>query len=117
MRSHHDRYARPSLHAHVDPRLAGGWGHTRRRSADRPAASAILFDEPNFSDNGPAQGVAGEGCQNVARPKVTSSISASGSLKIWSGRGCTGESKVVNGDVADLSTIGFDNKITSVKFG
>ncbi|MFE0171292.1 hypothetical protein ACFWZ2_03165 [Streptomyces sp. NPDC059002] len=82
-----------------------------------PATSAVLFDDANFSDNGPAQGVAGKGCQNVARPKVASSISMSGSAKIWSGRGCTGESKVINGDVADLATIGFDNKISSVKFG
>ncbi|QEU89756.1 hypothetical protein CP970_01250 [Streptomyces kanamyceticus] len=82
-----------------------------------PATSAVLFDDANFSDNGPAQGVAGKGCQNVARPKVTSSISMSGSAKIWSGRDCTGESKVVNGDVADLATVGFDNKISSVKFG
>ncbi|MFJ2770658.1 hypothetical protein [Streptomyces sp. NPDC087300] len=86
-------------------------------SQQAPATSAILFDDAKFSDNGPAQGVAGPGCQNVARPKVTSSISMSGSAKIWSGRNCTGESKVVKGDVADLATIGFDNKISSVKFG
>ncbi|MEU7576182.1 hypothetical protein AB0B50_01050 [Streptomyces sp. NPDC041068] len=86
-------------------------------AARAPATSAILFDDANFSDSGPAQGVAGKGCQNVARPKVTSSISLSGSAKIWSGRGCTGESKTVNGDVADLATIGFNNKISSVKFG
>lgn len=82
-----------------------------------PATSAILFDDANFSDNGPAQGIAGKGCQNVARPKVTSSISLDGSAKIWSGPGCTGASKVINGDVADLATIGFDNRISSVKFG
>ncbi|GAA1916227.1 hypothetical protein GCM10009837_46410 [Streptomyces durmitorensis] len=82
-----------------------------------PASSAILFDDANFSDNGPAQGVAGQGCQNVARPKVTSSISVSGSMKLWTAPNCKGTSKVVNGDVADLSTIGFDNKISSVTFG
>ncbi|MEU6003666.1 hypothetical protein [Streptomyces sp. NPDC047197] len=82
-----------------------------------PASSAILFDDANFSDNGPAQGVAGEGCQNVARPKVTSSISVSGSMKLWSAPNCKGTSKVINGDVADLSAIGFDNKISSVTFG
>ncbi|WP_244164647.1 hypothetical protein [Streptomyces silaceus] len=85
--------------------------------AAAPATSAILFDEPGFSDSGPAQGVAGKGCQDVARPKVTSSISLSGSAKIWSGPDCTGESEVINGDVADLGTIGFDNKISSVTFG
>ncbi|MGW0904910.1 hypothetical protein [Streptomyces sp. NPDC002853] len=82
-----------------------------------PASSAILFDDANFSDNGPAQGVAGEGCQNVARPKVTSSISVSGSMKLWSSPNCKGTSKVINGDVADLNTIGFDNKTSSVTFG
>ncbi|MEU5899489.1 MULTISPECIES: hypothetical protein [Streptomyces] len=82
-----------------------------------PATSAILFDDANFSDDGPAQGIAGEGCQDLARPKVTSSISLDGSAKIWSGPGCTGASKVINGDVADLATIGFDNRISSVKFG
>ncbi|MGW6020354.1 hypothetical protein [Streptomyces sp. NPDC055099] len=82
-----------------------------------PASSAILFDDANFSDNGPAQGVAGKGCQNVARPKVTSSLSVSGSMKLWSSSDCKGTSKVINGDVADLSTIGFDNRIASVTFG
>ncbi|WP_327351528.1 hypothetical protein [Streptomyces sp. NBC_01304] len=82
-----------------------------------PASSVVLFDDANFSDNGPAQGVAGPGCQNVARPGVTSSLSASGSLKIWSKPNCKGESKVVSGDVADLAAIGFDNRISSVKFG
>ncbi|MGW2230135.1 hypothetical protein [Streptomyces formicae] len=95
----------------------GGQDEAAEEARQAPATSAILFDDANFSDDGPAQGVAGKGCQNVARPKVTSSISMSGSAKIWSGRGCTGESKVINGDVADLAAVGFDNKISSVKFG
>ncbi|WP_282795379.1 hypothetical protein [Streptomyces sp. CC224B] len=82
-----------------------------------PATSAVLFDEPGFSDDGPSQGVAGPGCRNVARPKVTSSVSADGSLRLWSGRDCTGQSKTIKGDVADLSRIGFDNKLVSVRFG
>ncbi|EPH42875.1 hypothetical protein ABT390_04785 [Streptomyces aurantiacus] len=80
-----------------------------------PATSAILFDNADFAD--PAQGVAGEGCQNVARPKVASSLSAAGSLKLWSRPDCKGESKVVNGDVADLRTIDFDDKVSSIAFG
>ncbi|MER5303303.1 hypothetical protein ABT039_28105 [Streptomyces lasiicapitis] len=80
-----------------------------------PATSAILFDNANFID--PAQGVAGEGCQNVARPKVASSVSASGSLKLWSRPDCKGESKVINGDVADLRTVNFDDKVSSIAFG
>lgn len=81
------------------------------------ADSAVLFDDPNFSDDGASQGVAGPGCKNVARPDVTSSISASGSLKLWSGQNCTGKSLVINGDVADLGEVGFDNAVESVFFG
>ncbi|QDQ15485.1 hypothetical protein [Streptomyces spectabilis] len=80
-----------------------------------PASSVILFDNPRFQD--PAQGVAGPGCQNVARPKVASSLSADGSLKLWSRPNCKGESKVVSGDVADLGSVGFDNKVSSIAFG
>ncbi len=81
------------------------------------ATSAILFDDANFSDNGASQGVAGKGCQQVARPGVTSSIKATGSLKIWSEKGCKGKSMVITGDVPDLRTIGFDNAVASVFFG
>ncbi|MGY0060803.1 hypothetical protein ACWY4P_30385 [Streptomyces sp. LZ34] len=80
------------------------------------ATSVVLFDDAGFADNG-AQGLAGPGCQNVARDDIASSLSADGSLKIWSGPDCTGRSKVVTGDVADLAAIGFDNDISSVRFG
>ncbi|MFE0106217.1 hypothetical protein [Streptomyces sp. NPDC059009] len=95
----------------------GGTTGGGQQGGGAPATSAILFDDAGFSDNGPSQGVAGPGCQNLARPKVTSSLTADGSLKLWSGRNCTGQSKVVNGNVADLAAVGFDNKISSVKFG
>ncbi|MDT0448589.1 hypothetical protein [Streptomyces hesseae] len=81
----------------------------------KPATSVVLFDDRNFGD--PSQGLAGKGCQNVARDNVASSLQAQGSLKIWSERNCTGKSKIVNGDVADLATIGFDNDVSSVFFG
>ncbi|MEH1030721.1 hypothetical protein V6W11_23525 [Micromonospora profundi] len=81
-----------------------------------PATSAVFFDEANFSDNGASQGVAGNGCQNLARPGVASSVAALGSLKIWAGRDCTGRSQVIDGDVADLATIGFDEAVVSVRF-
>lgn len=97
-----------------DVRPGGGTGQGGT-GGSAPATSAILFDHPDFVD--PAQGVAGEGCQNVARPKVASSLSASGSLKLWSRPGCKGESKVVDGDVADLRTVGFDDKVSSIAFG
>ncbi|MBB5159183.1 putative lipoprotein with Yx(FWY)xxD motif [Saccharopolyspora phatthalungensis] len=82
-----------------------------------PADRAILFDDANFSDNGASQGVSGQGCQNVARPGVTSSVSAGGSLKLWSEKNCKGKSLVINGDVRDLGKLGFDNRVASVFFG
>ena len=66
---------------------------------------------------GRPEGLAGSGCRNVGRDNSASSLQASGSLKIWSEKNCTGKSKVVNGDVADLNTVGFDNTISSVFFG
>ncbi|MFJ9319447.1 hypothetical protein [Streptomyces globisporus] len=38
-------------------------------------------------------------------------------MKLWSGPNCTGESKVVEGNILDLGTEDFDNKITSIFFG
>ncbi|GAA5192410.1 hypothetical protein GCM10023322_51950 [Rugosimonospora acidiphila] len=90
---------------------------TPSASAAQPATTAVLFDDANFSDNGASQGVAGSGCQNVSRPGVASSVAAPGSLKLWSQPNCTGESVVINGDVSDLATINFDNKVASVFFG
>ncbi|MEV4741952.1 hypothetical protein [Streptomyces sp. NPDC049555] len=100
-----------------DGKKAGaGAGNTGRGGPQpKPATSVVLFDDRNFGD--PSQGLTGKGCQNVARDNVASSLQAQGSLKIWSERNCTGKSKVVNGDVADLATIGFDNDISSVFFG
>ncbi|WP_372405763.1 hypothetical protein [Streptomyces luteireticuli] len=101
-----------------DGRKAGGGagGNTGSGSPQpKPATSVTLFDNRNFGD--PSQGLSGKGCQNVARDNVASSLQVQGSLKIWSERNCTGRSKVVNGDVADLATIGFDNDISSVFFG
>ncbi|WP_229844691.1 hypothetical protein [Streptomyces cinnamoneus] len=100
-----------------DGKKAGvGVGNTGSGSPQpKPATSVVLFDDRNFGD--PSQGLAGKGCQNVARDNVASSLQAQGSLKIWSERNCTGKSKVVNGDVSDLATIGFDNAISSVFFG
>ncbi|MCD0484087.1 hypothetical protein LO771_17225 [Streptacidiphilus sp. ASG 303] len=82
-----------------------------------PATSATLFDDPRFSDSGPSQGVTGQGCANLTRPGVASSLSASGTLKLWSQPDCTGRSVVVSGDVADLSSVGFDNAAASVGLG
>ncbi|MFG1885768.1 hypothetical protein [Micromonospora sp. NPDC049102] len=89
-------------------------------AADSPAApatSAVLFDDPNFGDGAGSQGVAGTGCRNLSRPGVSSSVAAPGSLKLWAGPDCTGRSKVINGDVADLATVDFDNAVVSVRLG
>lgn len=83
----------------------------------KPASSAVLFDGKNFSDDEPSQGLAGKGCQNVARPDVTSSISAAGSLKLWSEKDCKGKSLVVDGDVKDLAKVNLDNTVASIFFG
>ncbi|WP_089101973.1 hypothetical protein [Streptomyces hyaluromycini] len=91
----------------------GGTGGTGTGTA--AATSVVLSDETNFGD--PSEGLAGSGCQNVARDDAASSLRASGALKIWSEKNCKGESKVVQGDIADLASIGFDNKISSVFFG
>ncbi|MBM7769813.1 putative lipoprotein with Yx(FWY)xxD motif [Actinokineospora baliensis] len=81
------------------------------------ATSVVLFDEPRFSEDGAAEGTAGPGCKNLARPRNASSLSALGSLKLWSEKDCKGKSLVVEGDVPDLAALGFDNLATSVFFG
>ncbi|MEU5537338.1 CHRD domain-containing protein [Streptomyces sp. NPDC020362] len=80
--------------------------------------NAVLFDEPgSFSEDNPSQGISGSGCVNVFRPGVTSAIQTGQPVKVWSGKGCTGESLVIKGDTTDLAGVDFDNKISSVFFG
>ncbi|CCH17028.1 hypothetical protein [Micromonospora lupini] len=97
--------------------VSGGEGSAPAASPAPPATSAVLFDDPNFGDGAGSQGVAGTGCRNLSRPGVSSSVAAPGSLKLWAGPDCTGRSKVINGDVADLETVGFDNAVVSVRLG
>ncbi|KAB1150038.1 hypothetical protein F7R91_04275 [Streptomyces luteolifulvus] len=75
-----------------------------------PASSATFFQGPNFAD--PSQGVAGPGCRNV---RFSGSLQAGGALKIWDGANCTGNVRIVNGNVQDLSGIGFGT-VKSVRF-
>ncbi|MCE7002951.1 hypothetical protein LWC34_08930 [Kibdelosporangium philippinense] len=75
-------------------------------------AGATLFDAANFSEG--SQDVGGQGCQNLDRPKVTSSVSASGWVTLWSEKGCTGRSLAVRGKVPDLTKARFDNLVASV---
>ncbi|MBP2325196.1 putative lipoprotein with Yx(FWY)xxD motif [Kibdelosporangium banguiense] len=105
-----------------DGKKAGAPAQTPNPTTPPPAngpkaTSAVLFDDANFSDNGPSQGVGGKGCQNLSRPGVTSSVSASGSLKLWTEKDCKGKSLVVDGDVTDLAKVDFDNKLASVFLG
>ncbi|QRP46890.1 hypothetical protein [Amycolatopsis sp. FDAARGOS 1241] len=87
----------------------------------KAATSTILFDDAFFSDNGASQGLSfgagDDACQNLARPDVTSSLTTDGTLKLWTGKNCTGKSVVVNDDVQDLTALGFDDAIESVHFG
>jgi hypothetical protein len=63
-------------------------------------------------------GEAGPGCQTLGSPFSAKSLQlAGGPIKIWSGSGCTGTSAVVTDSTADLSTIGFNQPIASVRFG
>ncbi|WP_405723280.1 hypothetical protein OG607_14470 [Streptomyces sp. NBC_01537] len=75
-----------------------------------PASSVTVFQGANFAD--PAQGVGGPGCQNVT---FSGSLQVSGFVKIWDGANCTGNSKIVESDVADLSAIGFPS-VKSIRF-
>ncbi|MEU6603401.1 CHRD domain-containing protein [Streptomyces flaveolus] len=80
--------------------------------------SLTLLDNPNdFSENNPSQGVSGQGCVDVFRAGVASAIQTDKPVKVWSGKNCTGESLVINKTTADLATVNFDNKISSVFFG
>ncbi|MCS0604419.1 hypothetical protein NX794_24870 [Streptomyces sp. LP11] len=74
------------------------------------AANATFFDAPNFGE--PAQGVGGPGCQAV---RFGGSVSLSGSAKVWSGDNCTGRSKVIDSNVADLDALGIGT-IKSIRF-
>ncbi len=79
--------------------------------------TVTLFDSANASDD-TSQQLAGPGCRNAARPDVASRLALDGGpAKIWTGPDCTGTSHVVTGNIKDLATIGFDNKIESVRFG
>ncbi len=80
--------------------------------------SVILDSGKNFSEPDGSEGAAGPGCVNLANPGLASSLVVTGGpIKIWTGRDCTGKSAVVSSDIADLSTIGFDKKIVSIRFG
>lgn len=53
----------------------------------------------------------------MGRDNRASSLQASGTVKIWTEKDCKGTSKSVSGNIADLASIGFDNTVSSVRFG
>lgn len=80
--------------------------------------SVILDTGTNFSEPNGSFGVAGPGCQNVAAGSMVKSLQLSGGpVKLWAASDCSGASKVISGDVPDLSAIGFPNGIGSIRFG
>jgi len=80
------------------------------------ATSAILNSGKNLSEPDGSQGVSGHGCVNVAHPDQVSSIQADGTYKLWTGKDCTGKSMIVTGNQNDLSAIGFDKMVASIRF-
>jgi predicted lipoprotein with Yx(FWY)xxD motif len=82
------------------------------------AGVVTLLSEPNdFSESNAARNVTGSGCVNVRPENTASAIRPGSTVKIWSERDCKGRSLVVDKDIADLGTVGFDNDISSIFFG
>jgi predicted lipoprotein with Yx(FWY)xxD motif len=107
----------------VLPQVMAGTGATATPSSTGSAVtlgngSVILDSGKNFSEPDGSVGAAGPGCQNVtpAFPALSVQL-AGGPIKLWTGPDCTGTSTVVAGSVADLTTIGFDQPIASIRFG
>ncbi|MER7670162.1 hypothetical protein ABTY61_17055 [Kitasatospora sp. NPDC096128] len=75
--------------------------------------TGVKFSEPNGSE-----AVSGPGCKNVQKGSQAASLDLSGGpVKIWTGPDCTGTSAVVTAGIPDLTVIGFDMKIASIRFG
>ena len=78
--------------------------------------TANLFDKKDFVD-GNRESLSGLDCRNASSPKAASSVKVKGKVKLWSEKDCKGKSLVVDSDIADLSTVGFDNAVSSVFLG
>lgn len=114
--------------ATTPPATSGGSGSVNNSGSGSSSGSAsgsasgdtivTLFDDANFADNGSQQLSGSTGCQNVGRADIASSLQLSGApIKIWTGKDCTGTSQVVTTGISDLSNVGFDNAIESIRFG
>ena len=56
----------------------------------------------------------GLNCGNVDADDTVSSAKVRDKVEVWSEKDCKGKSLVADEDIADLSTVGFDNTILSV---
>ncbi|CAM3897340.1 hypothetical protein KIPE111705_30525 [Kibdelosporangium persicum] len=90
---------------------AGAAGPASPLSAEK----VTLYDSPNLVE--PAQDVTGDGCQNLDRPGVASSVSAPGWITLWSERDCKGKALQIKGNIPDLASARFDDRAASVSFG
>ncbi|MGW2248791.1 hypothetical protein ACWCXH_01105 [Kitasatospora sp. NPDC001660] len=72
----------------------------------------------NFTEPDASESVTGPGCKDVSRGGQALSLDLNGGpVKVWTGPDCTGTSAVVTSSVPDLSRVGFDKKIASIRFG
>ncbi|WP_033345774.1 hypothetical protein [Catenuloplanes japonicus] len=79
--------------------------------------TAIFFTEKSFAEKSYFEILSGPGCKNLdSTANEASSVVATGSMKIWAGKDCTGKSFTINGDVSDLAETGLDNDVESVRF-
>ncbi|MFD9733142.1 hypothetical protein [Umezawaea sp. NPDC059074] len=76
--------------------------------------SVRLVEDKNLPDTSAAQALGGNDCVDLGRKSPASSLEADGTIKIWLGPNCTGESAIVKGKVNRLGK--FDNSIQSIRF-
>ncbi|MTD52863.1 hypothetical protein [Amycolatopsis pithecellobii] len=106
--------AKPSAPASTAPSSAGNGGGNDQLGN----GSAIIDSGKNFAEPDGSVGVSGPGCQNVSVPSLAVSIKLDGGpVKLWKGKDCTGESKIITESVPDLAAIGFDKQVASIRFG
>ncbi|GIF77724.1 hypothetical protein [Asanoa siamensis] len=84
-------------------------------STGKRATSVTFFEDADFAESGMSFGVSGPGCQNLPFAGVASALTTDGTVRMWAGKDCKGELRVVDGDVPDLSVINFDDTVASVR--
>jgi len=88
-------------------------------SSFRACSSMSIYEDPNYGNAGGSRTYPVTGtCNNDPASTFsnqTSSLQLSGCVQLFSGIGCTGVSKQYTGNVANLSTDGFDNMLSSFR--